>query len=76
MEPTKKGTEAQFREKQDTPALPVLFTFVKWTVQSELIHSAHLLTRNSAMILSLALFTWTIKNLIFLEMCFIKKISV
>jgi hypothetical protein len=29
MEPTKKGTEAQFREKQDTPALPVLFTFVK-----------------------------------------------
>jgi hypothetical protein len=29
MEPTKKGTEAQFREKLDTPALPVLFTFVK-----------------------------------------------
>jgi len=58
---------------QDAPTLPALFIFVKWTVQSELIHSAHLLTRNSAVIL----FTCTVhvnsKKSIFFKCVLLKK---
>jgi hypothetical protein len=72
MKPTEKATETQVREKQETPALPALSLFVKWTIIlcRVKIHSAYLLTHNSELILFIVMFTWIVKNLIFLKNIF------
>jgi len=38
MGSTENRIKTQVGEKQVIPALPVMFTFIKWTVQGELIH--------------------------------------